>query len=151
MQPEPFSLSIGFIIGQTHRKMVNLLSSRLKDYDITTEQFSVLCRLYETDGISQKEIAARTVKDQPTTARILDCLLRKELIRKETSPTDRRAFQVYLTKLGRDRLEVLIPLEQATLQDIFGDTDSDELERFRQMHLRLQARLDLLLGEGDRP
>jgi MarR family transcriptional regulator, transcriptional regulator for hemolysin len=78
--------------------MVNLLGARFRSHDVTPEQFSVMSCLNESDGISQKEIAERTVKDQPTTARILDCLIRKELVRKQTSETDRRSFLVYLTE-----------------------------------------------------
>lgn len=149
MSTELHHSSMGFLIGQTHRKMVNILTARFKEYDITTEQFSVLVRLHEEDGISQKEIAARTVKDQPTTARILDNLIRKELVRKETSATDRRAFLVYLTPLGRERLSVLLPLEKATLADIFAGFDAKELTRFHDMHLQLHRQLDALLQQQE--
>lgn len=145
MNPDLHEWSIGFIIGQTYRKMLNVLTSRLKEHDVTPEQFSVLCRLSESDGISQKEIADRTVKDQPTTARILDCLIRKELVRKQTSETDRRSFLVYLTEQGRHKLEVLMPIERQTLEDIFSRMPESELEAFRQAHLRLIAHLDTLL------
>ncbi|SDE37560.1 DNA-binding transcriptional regulator, MarR family [Paenibacillus sp. UNCCL117] len=150
MMPEPSSESIGFLIGQTHRKMANLLSIRLREHDITTEQFSVLYRLHDEDGISQKEIAARSVKDQPTIARILDCLIRKNLVRKEINQNDRRSFQVYLTLQGREKIELMIPIENMTLQDIFGDMEAAELDMFRQIHERLQDRLGLLLEEGER-
>ncbi|MED4604448.1 MarR family transcriptional regulator [Paenibacillus validus] len=144
MSSENPTLSMGFLIGQTYRKMVGILAARFKEYDITTEQFSVLCRLAEQDGISQKEIAARTVKDQPTTARILDCLIRKGLVHKEMSAADRRSFLVYLTPLGRERLDVLLPLEKATLAEIFAGLDAEELARFRETHLQLHRQLDAL-------
>ncbi|MFB0844476.1 MarR family winged helix-turn-helix transcriptional regulator [Paenibacillus oleatilyticus] len=145
LNPNLHEWSIGFIIGQTHRKMLNVLTSRLKEHDMTPEQFSVLCRLHESDGISQKEIADRTVKDQPTTARILDCLIRKELVRKQTSETDRRSFLVYLTEQGRHKLQLLMPIERQTIEDIFSWMSESEIEAFRQTHLRLIAHLDTLL------
>ncbi|MEK8132199.1 MarR family transcriptional regulator [Paenibacillus filicis] len=150
MQSDLNSLSIGFIIGQTYRKMSNVFAMRLREHDMTTEQFSVLHRLYQTDGISQKEIAERTVKDQPTTARILDLLIRKELVRKEMSPTDRRSFLVFLTPSGRNKTELLIPIEQGVVQDIFGDIDSSELDQLRQTLLSLHSRLESLLEGGGR-
>ncbi|WP_243689260.1 MarR family winged helix-turn-helix transcriptional regulator [Geotalea toluenoxydans] len=73
----PFLLdeSIGFVVNQTALKLRTEMARRLKPFGLTPEQWSVLNRLAEQDGISQRELATRTFKDQPTTARILDKLM----------------------------------------------------------------------------
>lgn len=67
--------SIGFVVNQTALKLRTEMARRLKPFGLTPEQWSVLNRLAEQDGISQRELATRTFKDQPTTARILDKLM----------------------------------------------------------------------------
>jgi len=47
--------------------MKNNLLHKFKDYDITPEQWAVLNRLWVRNGISPKELAELTSKDQPTT------------------------------------------------------------------------------------
>lgn len=73
---------IGFLIGNTYRRMIHYVSLFLREFDLTTEQFAVLYRLREEDGINQKELALRSAKDQPTMTRILDNLAKKAGLKK---------------------------------------------------------------------
>lgn len=125
--------SIGFMLGQTYRKIVYLLSSRLKEFDITTEQFSLLYQLDKQDGINQKELAHRTSKDQPTTTRILDALYKKGLIQKKTSENDRRAFLLFLTDAGKEMVKQTLPIEQQTIQEVLHNISDADLAFMKQL------------------
>ncbi|WP_245590421.1 MarR family winged helix-turn-helix transcriptional regulator [Aneurinibacillus terranovensis] len=125
--------SIGFFMGRTYRKLTHLLFQRFKEYDITPEQWVILHRLSQQDGINQKEIAIRTAKDQPTTTRILDVLYKKALIQKQMSETDRRAFLVYLTDKGKALVEQTIPIEKSTLEEAVRGIEPAELELFKTL------------------
>lgn len=125
--------SIGFMLGQTYRKIVYLLSSRLKEFDITTEQFSLLYQLDKQDGINQKELAHRTSKDQPTTTRILDALYKKGLIHKKTSENDRRAFLLFLTDAGKEMVKQTLPIEQQTIQEALHNISDADLAFMKQL------------------
>jgi len=104
--------SLGFIMARTSTRYKNELGRRLKPYDVTPEQVVTLRRLREEDGLTQKELADRIFKDQPTTTRILDKLERKQLIRRSDSPADRRAFRIHLTDRGRVLLEQLMTVSR---------------------------------------
>ena len=71
------------------------------DLDITTEQWVILDRLAEGDGISQTDLANDSFKNAPTVSRIIDLLRKKGLIEKKQSAEDRRQFRIYLSSLGR--------------------------------------------------
>ncbi|MGC4379435.1 MarR family transcriptional regulator [Fictibacillus sp. Mic-4] len=129
--------SLGFLIGLTYRKMIQLLFMRLKEFDITPEQWSILLRLSREDGINQKEISIRAAKDQPTTTRILDCLHKKELIEKRTSEKDRRAFLIYLTDKGRNLIEETIPVEKKAIEDMTSGIEQQELDFFKGILLQI--------------
>jgi MarR family transcriptional regulator for hemolysin len=122
--------SIGFIMGVTYRKLANLLQQRMKQYDITSEQWSVLYQIDKADGLIQKEIAELSGKDKPTTTRILDHLEGKGFIFKKPGENDRRSFLVHITDKGKSLIQITTPIEQQTIEDIkqcFTDDEYDEL------------------------
>lgn len=147
MVSTPHYQSIGFLLGITYRRVSHLVTIRLKELDITPEQLAVLLRLCGQDGINQKEIAIRTAKDQPTTARILDVLLRKELIEKKVSPADRRAFLIYLTEKGKSFVEQAIPLEKQAIDEMLAGIDPERLELLKDTLLTIQNNVNQVIME----
>lgn len=112
--------SLGFILNRVNTKFKNELFKRLKEYDITPEQWSVLNCLWVQEGITPKELADMIFKDKPNTNRILEKLQMKELIVRKLHPTDKRAFQIFLTEREWVLKDELIPtvtqlLEKATI------------------------------------
>ena len=70
--------------------------------DLTTEQWVLLDSLYETDGISQNELANGSFKNAPTVSRIVDLLCKKGLTERKRFANDKRRYKVFLTKKGKD-------------------------------------------------
>lgn len=108
--------SLGFILNKTNTKLKNELLQRFKEYDITPEQWAILCCLWEREGITPKELSDLTCKDKPNTNRILEKLIIKGLVVRKPHPVDRRAFQIFLTDTGRGLREHLIPKAQALIE-----------------------------------
>lgn len=102
--------SLGFIVYRTSQAFKKEFSRRLRTYGLTPEQWSTLNRLGEQDGLSQKDLAERTYKDSPTTARIIDKLENKGLLRRTGDPEDRRVFLIFLTESGKKLREEIIPI-----------------------------------------
>ena len=123
--------SVGFLISKTSLKMKNHLYQHFKPFDITSEQWGLLARLWETDRVSQKELADKTCKDQPNITRILDKLEGKGLIKREANPDDRRAFVVHLTDEGQKLKEVLVPIVKESLALALKGIPHDEVEQLK--------------------
>lgn len=136
--------SIGFLLGQTYRKIVHVLSLELKELDITPEQWSVLYRISEREAINQKEIALRSGKDQPTTTRILDVLYKKGFIEKKMCQTDRRSFLVYITENGKEIVQQAIPIENATMEKVIHGINPDQLLLFKSMITQMNKNVEEL-------
>ncbi|GJM82714.1 transcriptional regulator [Paenibacillus sp. HMSSN-139] len=111
-------LAVGFIMGVAYRKIAALLQHRLKSYEITPEQWSVLNQIDLANGLIQKEIADRTGKDKPTTTRIIDLLESKSLIYKQPGLQDRRSFLVYATERGKELIRETAPIEQSVTEEV---------------------------------
>lgn len=123
--------SLGFIVNKVNGKLKLELLQQLKEYNITAEQWAVLNFLWVNDGITPKELSDLTFKDKPNTNRILDNLLKKELITKKSHPTDKRSFQIFLTDAGRDLKTLLIPKAVALLKKATNSIDKDKLKELK--------------------
>ncbi|WP_225999187.1 MarR family winged helix-turn-helix transcriptional regulator [Paenibacillus sp. BJ-4] len=145
----PPDCSIGMLLGITHRKMSQQLTHRLKPYDISPEQWSVLYQIYQAEGLNQKEIAAKAVKDQPTTTRIIDLLDKKGWVQRVNSPQDRRAYLLHLTEAGRLLIEKTLPFEREANQDFVKGISSDDLKLFRQTLLQIHANISESEKQGE--
>jgi len=118
--------SLGFIINRTAIAVKKEFTKRLKTFNLTPEQWSILNRLGEQDGLLQKDLAEKTYKDQPNTARILDKLEKKKLVRRADNPEDRRAFLIFLTDRGKEVRESIIPITTLLNEDAAAGLEKPE-------------------------
>ncbi|SDN18799.1 DNA-binding transcriptional regulator, MarR family [Paenibacillus sp. yr247] len=120
--------SFGFILNHAGRRLTQLLNYHFQPFDMTTEQWTVLNRLAEEDGITQKLLAVRAEKDQTNITRILDQLERKGLVERKANKMDRRSFLTYITEQGRALNEILTPIEQKVIASVLsGFTEKEAL------------------------
>ncbi|WP_342565900.1 MarR family transcriptional regulator [Paenibacillus sp. FSL R7-0345] len=124
---------LGFLLGSTYRRISTAFARALKPYDITPEQWSVLLMIVDRSGINQKEVAAAAAKDQPTTARIVELLLKKGFITKSLNQNDRRAFLLYPTDEGKQLIEDTVALERQVLSSAVTGLTEEQLEQLRVM------------------
>ena len=107
-----FGDSAGFLLYRTAIAVKAELRREFQNagLDVTPEQWTVLCALWEKDGLSQGELAHNTAKDKTTITRILDLLEKKRLAFRRRQESDRRVYEIYLTKEGRELREKLAPV-----------------------------------------
>ncbi|ELC8442648.1 MarR family transcriptional regulator [Clostridium perfringens] len=110
---------IGFIFNNASRKFNQFAMSFFKPYNLTPEQAGVLRRLGEQEGISQKELSIRMVKDQTNITRLLDQLEKKKLVRRGPNKEDRRSFLAYLTEEGKEMNKKIILAESEIMEIVF--------------------------------
>ncbi|MCZ7665516.1 MAG: MarR family transcriptional regulator [Thermoleophilia bacterium] len=118
--------SIGFLIYRAQLLMKKELARQFRPHDITPEQWAVLNRLWECDGQTQRQLADRTFKDQPTMARICRRLEEKGLVVRRPCPDDGRASLVNLSAEARTLIPELIPRAVRTLQKALAGIDPVE-------------------------
>ncbi|NDW11204.1 MarR family winged helix-turn-helix transcriptional regulator [Dysgonomonas sp. 520] len=69
--------------------------------DITPEQWTVLSFLWKEDGVSQQKLCDATFKDKPSMTRLIDNLVKQDMVVRRTPPNDRRSNLIYLTVKAR--------------------------------------------------
>jgi len=85
---------------------------------LTPMLFGVLAIIDEQPGVTQAEIAEALGADPSTMVRLLDQLEKRDWVKREPSPTDRRSTRPVLTAAGRELLERATPLVIASDQRI---------------------------------
>lgn len=114
----------------------NWMNERMKTMfdkeDITPQQFNIL-RILRGAGkpISTLQIRQRMLDKMSDTSRIVDRLLAKGLVKKNTCPGDKRLVDVSITDKGKkllERMDLLAP-EMDALFNNLSDTDAKLLNK----------------------
>jgi len=134
--------SVGYLISIVGLRYKGETWRRLKPFDVTPEQWVVLNRLSMDEGVCQRELASRIVKDQPNTTRILDKMEQKGLIRRNPDPHDRRAFQVFLTEKGKRLREELLPVVQQLRDKSILRFSASEIDLLKELLRKFSNNLD---------
>lgn len=142
MAYNPLFDSIGFMLGQTYRKVSHLTNLRFKSHGITAEQWILLLCLLEHDGITQTALSEKSGKDKTTVTRLLDILHRKEMIAKRESTEDRRAYFIDLTDKGRKIAAVLIKVEQEVMEAVLEGFTEEQRAKLKFGLQQIQRNVD---------
>ena len=133
--------SFGNTVYKARVLMRNKLQKKLKGYPVTVEQWNVLNHIYSKEGFNQKELAERCLKDRAALTRILDLLEKKELIRRETSPIDRREFLLYLTEKGKSTYKEILPIINENSKENLANFTEDEIDNLKYLLKKLLSNL----------
>jgi DNA-binding MarR family transcriptional regulator len=144
----PIDNSPGFIINRLARELNACLYRAFRGggFDITAQQWAVLNRLWEKEGLHQSALAERTTKNRHNMTRILAHLEQKEYVFRKTDKWDRRLMRVYLTKKGKQLQDKLIPIAQETLRTVFGALSRNDIKTLRRIHAKIIGNLETLPG-----
>jgi MarR family transcriptional regulator for hemolysin len=135
--------AIGQLTNNTNKKIMRYLTSKLEAYEVTLEQWNVLLKLSQQDKINQKHLAQKVDKDQPTLARILDILERKELVVRKPSEEDKRAFSLHITEKGLKLKEEVTPLIEGFFELILSGISEEEIDIYRQVLMKISSNISL--------
>lgn len=124
--------SIGYRIANTGRLVINRLNKNFKDndYPVTHDQWSIMIRLWEEDGMTQQQLARLTGKDQPSVSRLINNLVKRGLVKRVQHPVDGRTNLIFLTSEGKKMQIGLIKQAQKTIEQISEGIPKDDLDVF---------------------
>ena len=127
--------SLGYLLNRTAMRLKRELHHAFKahGYQITPEQWALLNRLWEQEGLSQVELADLTFKDKPNVTRMLKVLERRKLVFRQPDDNDRRAYKIFLTDEGQALKEKLIPLAVEVLERGQQNVASEDLEAMKNV------------------
>lgn len=135
--------SIGYQITATARLVINRLNDNFKQNNLpmTHDQWSIMIRLWEEDGLPQSKLSKLTGKDQPSITRLVNNLIKNDLVRRVKHPIDARTNLIFLTTKGKKMQISMIEQAQKTIKDIQEGIGPEELECFSNVLSKIQRNL----------
>jgi MarR family transcriptional regulator for hemolysin len=121
---------IGLLIAAARRRIKQAVGSRVRSYELTTQQFWVLVAIYEHPGFSLGELAARIRMDTPTASRVVFALMNRKLVEVRDDAEDRRRARLHLKPAGAvlaKELHALATTVRAALVQGLSATDQAAL------------------------
>lgn len=96
------SRSFGLHLSIILRRGQMYLDRKLEPFDVRAGQIPILRLLGIKDGINQESIRKFLHLDKGTIAKTIKPLINKGYITRKTDPKDKRAYQIFLTRKGRE-------------------------------------------------
>ncbi|MFA0015581.1 MarR family transcriptional regulator [Vibrio lentus] len=129
--PEEFDRqnSFGWMINVIANKATKDFDLELKKHGLTIALWPTLMCLWEEEGVTQRDIAAKSKVENSTTTRTLDKLEKLELVERRADPHSRRSFRIYLTEKGKALEEVLIPIPVRLNEELMATLDAQEQQQ----------------------
>lgn len=142
----PLDNSPGYLIHRLDMQMALDLQHAFQanDFAITPEQWGVLNRLWENEGVHQSVLAEKTGKDRPNITRILNLLEKNGIIHRAPDGEDKRRINVYLTREGKSLKQKLIPIAIDYLEKCFEGLTSKEIQDLRRIHEHILKNLSFI-------
>ena len=129
--------AIGYLITYAQKLLHRGLGDGLQKHGVTVAQWMVLVVLWETDGLTQKELSQRVAVETATLSRTVDRMERDGLVTRDRSDVDRRQVHVRLTEYGAGLWRDLVPEAEANQERALGGISEDEEELLRTLLRRV--------------
>ena len=128
---------LAHLIRDTARAFQRALQMRLVRHRVAFGHWTFLRILWESDGLTQKELSERAGLMEPTTFAAMQAMEALGYIERKRLPTNRKNIYVYLSQEGRALKNKLVPLALETNRlSTVGITQSD-LQTTRKVLLEM--------------
>ncbi|HWV16188.1 MAG TPA: MarR family transcriptional regulator [Cellvibrio sp.] len=97
--------SLGFLLADTTRLIRRVYARHLDEHKMTVAQMRALVYLARNQGLRQIDLADILEVQPITLARLIDQLAEAGWVERRADPSDRRAFQLYLTAAAAPLIE----------------------------------------------
>ena len=124
---EPF-LPVVRELARAYQAFSAYSEAHVRQFDLTPAQFDVIATLGNTNGLCMGDLGEKTLITKGTLTGVIDRLIQKQLVCRETLLENRRSVLVQLTPEGQQVFDRVFPAHIAHLKDRFDKLDASELE-----------------------
>jgi MarR family transcriptional regulator, organic hydroperoxide resistance regulator len=136
------------LVKDAMRAFDRSLEMRLADHGVPIGQWRFLRVLWETDGLTQRELSREAGVMEPTTFAALKAMTSRGLVVRRQLAGNRRKVHVFLTAKGRALKAKLVPLAEDVNRRAVAGVPSSEITATRRTLLAVLE--NLARDEGQR-
>lgn len=130
----------GPVIRRLQQIAVLVFHRETQGHDLTPTQFGTLLAVGNEPGLDQVRLSQITHIDRSMTARVVEMLARRGLLRKQADKNDKRANSLFLTPKGAELVKRVLPhVKKAQAEMIRPLSAADRPEFMRMMGVILDA------------
>ncbi len=123
MNPDDF----GFLLGDVARLLRRTFRHRMEGTPLTYDQMRALVNISRHEGIRQIDLADRLDVHPITLVHQIDQLAQNGLVERRPDPSDRRAYQLFLTKAAAPHLSAIKQVSAAIHADMFRGLNKEQV------------------------
>lgn len=117
---------LAHLVKDATRSMVRALQMRLAAHSVSFGHWTFLRILWESDGLTQRELSDQAGVMAPTTFAAVTAMEKLGLVERQQRPENKKNTHVYLTAEGRALKDKLVPLaEEVNEISVTGLSDRD--------------------------
>lgn len=136
--------SLGFLLADVSRMMRKAFQQRLEGSSLTLAEARALVYVSRHEGVRQVDLADLLEIQPITLARLIDKLQEARLVERRPDPSDRRAYQIFLTPDAAPQLDaieqVAATIRAGAMRDISKQQAAMVLSALQKMRANLAAR-----------
>ena len=136
---------LGQAIGDVSRAWRYEMNLRLKPFGLNLSMRQVLVQLHRhPEGLVQKQLARKLGIEEPTLARLLDQLEKKEWIRRIPSEDDKRCKYSKLTSKAAKQIQIIEKLSRQLRKEMMQGLENAEMETGLRILSHMRTNLDAM-------
>jgi DNA-binding MarR family transcriptional regulator len=143
-EPQSIEDNIIYLIGEiarlSHKRVTAIFTEN--NYDVTVEQFGVLALLWYQEGINQQSVANGLNRDKTTITRIVENMIKKNLIVKIPDQLDKRNKLIFLTEKGRSLQKDMIGSTGKVYMDAINNLSEKEIRTVTTVLQKMKTNLN---------
>jgi DNA-binding MarR family transcriptional regulator len=132
---------LAHLVKHAARGLARALQMRLTEHGVSYGHWTFLRILWESEGLTQRELSARAGVMEPTTFSALKAMEKRGYIARRQSPHSRKEIDVYLTAKGRALKAKLVPLAEDVNEVALRGVASADIAATRRVLLALVENL----------
>jgi MarR family transcriptional regulator, organic hydroperoxide resistance regulator len=126
--------SLGFYLSKGYTLFRDVYNIQIKEsgLDLNSDHWTVLIIVNNNPGISQTDISNFSLRDKSSITRIIDFLEKEKYVERRNDKTDRRSFNIFLTKQGKEIYLKLFEIAKTLNDKVLKDIDKKDIKRFKE-------------------
>lgn len=135
---------LAFLINATDKIIINNFVRKLKNngINITFEQVTILTMLWDNENLCQYNLAQLTNRDQASTSRLINTLIKNELIIRQCCPSDKRINRIKLTEKGELLKEPVESIARECFEEAVNGISKEEIEQGMKFLTKISENLN---------
>lgn len=130
------------LVSIVYRKGAVYKNNMLKELNVTAAEAPFLLTLSEVDGVSQECLSEHLSIDKASTARTIQSLINKNLVRKAKDENDKRINRIYLSEDGKKIIDQVTDIMLSWNRVITDGMTEDEIERQYEVFKLMVANIE---------